>query len=161
MAKRGDERMPDLFDARDLYPVHERVAAPLGDFSLRMKTALGTALKECPESAAIVALRMSESLNADITTDALYACTAPSKPEHQISLIRFVAFVRATGAYWLYDLLLEDEGFTVVEGEQAYLVQLGHLEHERQQIDGRIRELKRDLKGKPVDVQRRRPRGRA
>lgn len=149
----------DLFAERALFPVRQRTEtlAPL-DVSLKIKTALGKALKEYPEPASIAAARMSEIIGRQITEAALYSYTAPTKPEHDIGIMRLKAFVRVTGATWLWDLIVEDEGLTVMEGEEAHLAQLGHLEHERQQLEARIRDLRRDLKKKPVDA--RRPRGR-
>jgi hypothetical protein len=139
-----------------LFPVRERVARPRTiDLSLKIKTALGRALKECPKSALEIALAMSELTGREITADALYAYTAPSKPEHDISLVRFIAFVRVTGATWLWDELVEDEGLIVMEGREAHLAQLGHLEQERQRIEEQTRALRRELRDRPVAVVRR------
>ena len=101
----------DLFDYADLYPVRapQEALRPV-DLSLRIKTAMGRALKECPDSATIVAAKMSEWTGRPITADALYAYTAPSKPDHDMGIMRFVAFVRATGATWLWGVLLADDG---------------------------------------------------
>lgn len=142
-----------LFDDEPLFPVRERtlwMRSP--DLSLRIKTAMGQALKDCPDPAGIVAARMSELLGREITADALYAYTAPSKPEHEISLLRFVAFVRATGAPWLWDVLVEDEGLIVIAGEDANFAQLGALRQRRAQLDDTIRALERDLKAQPPPV---------
>ncbi|MGE3150922.1 MAG: hypothetical protein AB7K04_17885, partial [Pseudorhodoplanes sp.] len=59
--RKPDQRQGDLFSARELFPVRERKAdvRPL-DLSLKIKTAMGQALKECADSAAMVAARMSE-----------------------------------------------------------------------------------------------------
>ena len=143
----------DLFTS--LFPVRHRAAPRPLDLSLRVKTALGQALKETPDSATVVAARMSEIAGVEITADALYAYTAPSKPDHQISLLRFVAFVRATGALWLWDTLVEDEGLIVMEGREAHLAHLGALEQERQRLEGQIDDLKRDLAAQPVEVSNR------
>jgi hypothetical protein len=164
MAPKRKSRNPDqgdLFDRATLYPVRERVERPRAlDLSLSIKTELGRALKECPLNAFEVAAKMSELLCSDITRDALYSYTAPSKPEHEISLLRFIAFVRVTGATWLWDVLVEPDGLLVVEGREAHLARLGHLEQERQQIDAEIGQIKRELKAEPVRVgagPRRRP----
>jgi hypothetical protein len=146
----------------ELFPVRQRVRemrAP--DLSLRIKTAMGRALKECPLNAYEIAARMSEMTGREITADALYAYTAASKPEHEISLLRFIAFVRATGATWLWDLLVEDDGLIVLADREAHLAQLGLLRQEKQKLDDQIRAIERDLRHSPVDVARRpRARGR-
>lgn len=148
--KKKDAGQGDLFAASTLFPVRRRgetMRSP--DLSLRIKTAMGQALKDCPDNASVVAARMSEMLGREISADALYACTAPSKPEHEISLIRFVAFARATGAPWLWDVLVEDEGLIVIAGEDANFAQLGVLRQRRAQLEDMIRTLERDLKARP------------
>jgi len=152
----------DLFaGTTPVYPVRrpaERVR-PL-DLSLRIKTAMGQALKDCPLNAGEVAAKMGAILGAEISADTLYTYTAASKPDHQISLVRFVAFVRATSAWWLYDLLVEDDGLIVMEGREARLAELGLLEQERQAIEKQIKVMKAELRHEPVKVavhRRRRP----
>ena len=143
-----------LFDhAAELYPVRmpEAILRPI-DLSLRIKTAMGRALKECPDSVAVIAARMSELTGREITVDALYAYTAPSKPEHDIGIVRFVAFVRATHASWLWNLLVEDDGLIVLQGREAFLAQLGLMQQEHDRLSDDIRKLKRELGRTPVQV---------
>jgi len=143
----------DLFTHAELYPVRapQDSLRPV-DLSLRVKTAMGRALAECPDSAAVVAARMSELTGRTITTDALYAYTAPSKPDHDISIVRFIAFVRATGATWLWDLLVHDDGLVVMEGREAHLAQLGLMRQQQRQLGEAIRSIERDLQQRPVKV---------
>lgn len=157
-----DERQGDLFaHAERLFPVRERSAQvrPL-DLSLRIKTALGQALKECPDPAAVVAARMSEIIGREITADALYAYTAPSKADHQISVLLFIAFARATSAPWLFDVLVEDEGLVVFEQEAARMARLGLLHRHRGELEAHIRALEEELAARPVEIARRRNGGR-
>lgn len=155
-AKRADESQGDLFTHEQLFPVRRPVDAPRSvDLSVRIKSAMGKALKECPDSASIVAARMTELTGRPISDDALYAYTAPSKPEHDMGVTRFVAFVRATGALWLYDLLVEDDGLVVLQGREARLAQLGHLAQEERRINAMKREIERELKDQPVTALRR------
>lgn len=155
--RRTIEGQGDLFAAGELFPVRRPVVNMRAlDLSLRIKTAMSQALKECPDSAAIVAARISEMTGRELSVDALYTYTAASKPEHDIGLTRFVAFVRATGAFWLWDLLVEDDGLMVLQGREAKLAQLGHLEQQKTQIDNAVRDLRRELGDKPVDITPRR-----
>lgn len=149
--RRSTPAEPDLFDHADLFPVRrpEEPIRPV-DLSLRIKTAMGLALKECPDAAPIVAAKMGAMTGREISVDALYAYTAPSKPDHDMGIVRFVAFVRATGAAWLWDLLVHDDGLVVMEGREAHLAQLGLLRQQRQQVDEAIRSIERDLKATPV-----------
>lgn len=159
--RRRSADQPDLFDAQhEYFPVRRPIETtrPI-DLSLRIKTAMGRALKECPDSAVVIAARISEMTGRELTADALYAYTAPSKEDHDIGIIRFAAFVRATEAFWLWDLMVEDDGLVVLEGREAKLAQIGHLEQQRQLIDDELRGLKREIGEQPVDVSRRRARG--
>lgn len=150
-------RQGELFSAAGMFPVRRAACgARAVDLSLRIKTAMGRALKECPDSAAIVAARISELSGREITADALYSYTAPSKPEHDIGIVRFVAFVRATGAAWLWDELLADDGLLVLQGREAKLAELGHLEQEEQRLAKARKALRRELQLDPVEVRPRR-----
>ena len=165
MSRRRDPHQRELFGAAgtppEVYPVRRPRESVLPiDLSLRIKTALGQALKECPLSAIQVAAAMSEMLGSTLTADSLYTYTAASKPDHQMSLVRFKAFVRVTRAWWLWDLLVEDDGLVVMEGREARLAELGLLEQERAALDRRVKALKTELRHSPVQVaaaQRRRP----
>ncbi len=150
LPRRTPPQQPDLFEL-EFFPVRRPLEAgrPL-DLSLRVKTAMGRALKECPDSAAIIAARISEMTGRELTPDALYTYTAPGKPEHDMGITRFIAFVRATRALWLWDLLVEDDGLVVLEGREARLAQIGALEQQRINIEKQLDEARRDLGDQPV-----------
>lgn len=156
-ARRADANQADFFAPNaELFPVRRPAEGPRPvDLSLRVKTGMGRALRECPESAAIVAARISEMTGRELSTDMLYALTAPSKPEHDMGIVRFVAFVRATGAFWLWDELVADDGLTVLQGREARLAQLGHLKQEVARMREQEREIERELRAEPVAVVRR------
>lgn len=145
----------DLFAAAELYPVRRpvEISRPV-DLSLRVKTAMAKAMKDCPESATIIAARISEMTGRELTVDALYAFTAPSKTDHDIGIVRFIAFVRATGAFWLWDMIVEDDGLVVLEGREAKLAQAGALHQQRALIDEALNELNRELGKHPVAKRR-------
>jgi hypothetical protein len=152
--KAPDPNQEDLFGTA-MFPVRQRLDAMRPpDLSLRIKTAMGKALKECADSATIVAAHITDMTGRELTTDALYAYTAPSKPEHSMDIIRFVAFVRATGATWLWDVLVEDDGLIVMEGKEAHYAQLGVMRQRRAQLDDVIRDLEKDLKNRPAPARR-------
>lgn len=159
-AKVCDKTQGDLFSMSDMYPVRQPASAmrPL-DLSLRIKSAMGRALKECPRNATQVAAAITEMTGREISADALYSYTAPTKPEHEIGITRFVAFVRATGATWLWDVLVEDDGLIVLEGSEAYLAQRGMLEQQSRQIQEEIKTLDKKLREEPVAVATHRRRG--
>lgn len=166
MGKRGeakqDRRQGDLFACcAELYPVRRPEGqVRSADLSLRIKSAMGRALKESPKSAHMIAAEISEATGRELSPDMLYAYTAPSKPEQDIGICRFLAFVRATAAHWLIDVLVEDLGLVVLEGREAHFAQRGLLEQQVRQLQDEIKRLDRDMRDEPVPVashRRRRP----
>jgi hypothetical protein len=145
-----------------LYEVRRPVAgARPVDLGLKIKSALGEALKRSPESAQVIAARITELTGRDLSAATLYKYTQASDPDHQITLINFVAFVRATGQTWLWDVAVEDDGLVVLEGREAKLAQAGFLQQQKARIDYQLNTLTIELSADPILVpssQRRRAR---
>lgn len=143
----------DLF-FEPVYP--SRIADETVDvtgFRSKLKRAMSRALKECPHERAVVAMRMAVALGQDTFSLAtLNAYTAESNDTHDISVVRLKAFVRATGANWLWDLVVADDGLTMLVGDEARLAEIARVQQERADIDARLRALK----SQPVRIQRRR-----
>lgn len=152
---RHDSDQGDLFHA-PVYP--SRIASTdlnVTGFRSQLKRAMSRALKDCPYSRHEVAMRMAEALGQDGFSKAtLDAYTAESKETHDISLYRFKAFVRATGAVWLWDLVVADDGLTMLVGDEARLAEIALKEQQLAELSSEIR----SLKAKPVlPVRRQRP----
>lgn len=133
MAKdRRDRATSDLFTHENLFPVETpRELENALDFNTRVAGAMSRALREAAEVGRdryAIAARMSEILGVEITVNMLNAYTAQSRESHTISLARFKAFVRATGCLWLWNVVLEGEGLTLLQGEEAVLAQIAHAE---------------------------------
>lgn len=144
----------ELFDSPlALFEVRRPVdgARPV-DLGLKIKSAMGEALKRSPDSAQMIAARISELTGRELSADMLYAYTAASKPEHQVRLVDFVAFIRATGATWLWDVAVEDDGLVVLEGREAKLAQAGYLQQQRARIDEQLSALQHELTADPILV---------
>lgn len=132
----------DLFH-EPVYPV--RLPRGLDGAALQSKIAraMSEALRECKDDRYVVAARMAQELGrASFSKGMLDAYTAESKDTHTVSLVVFIAFVRATGCSWLWDFLLKDEGYTVLQGDEARLAEIGRVEQERKELDQRLRALK-------------------
>lgn len=155
MAKRRktETAQGDLFAMDGLFPVPEPADAlqPF-DLSLRIKTGMGRALKESPDSVEVIAAKISAITGRELSVDALYSYTAPSKPDHDMGIARFKAFVRVTGATWLWSLLLRDDGLTVLEGREAHFARLGLMRQEQRRIGRAVSDLERELAASPVPV---------
>jgi hypothetical protein len=149
------KRHPGQFDLflKPIFPTR----APAGQIDLqrfraRLKRAMAQAIRECPHDRPTIAARMAQYLGIPaVTKAALDAYTAESKETHDISLVRFKAFVRATGAVWLWDLVVSDDGLTMLEGDEARLAEIARLQQEQRE---RAAELKA-LLAVPVNIRRR------
>jgi hypothetical protein len=150
--KRPVPEQGDLFHA-PVYP--SRIASQSVDctgFRSTLKRAMSRALKECPHDRPEVAMRMAMALGQDTFSLAmLNAYTAESNETHDVTVVRLKAFVRATGATWLWDLIVADDGLTMLVGDEARLAEIARVQQERAAIDQRLR----DLKSTPVRIIRR------
>ena len=150
--KPADASQGDLFH-EPVYP--SRVASTDIDvtgFRSKLKRAMSRALKDCPYSRHEVAMRMAEALGQDGFSKAtLDAYTAESKETHDISLYRFKAFVRATGAIWLWDMIVADDGLTMLVGDEARLAEAQLVRQQKKELEDRLRQLE----ARPVHVIRR------
>ena len=139
MAKaRGDSQTGDLFDVARVWPVKAPRTLPRAlDMKRQISMSMMEAIRESGKTVPVIAAEMSELMGDDeVTALQLYAYTAPSKTTHNISLVRFIAFVRATGCRWLWDVCLQDEGLIILQGEEALHAQASLAEkHGRALLD--------------------------
>ncbi|SNY91368.1 hypothetical protein SAMN04515647_1589 [Cohaesibacter sp. ES.047] len=114
----------------------------LDRFRARIKRAMSQAIRESGYDRRTIALRMAQHLGLEkLSKTTLDAYTAESKETHDISLVRFAAFVRATDATWLWDLILSQDGLTILEGEEPRLAEIARLQQERKSINAELRKL--------------------
>ena len=151
MSKRHPDQF-DLFQA-PLFPVRARAEQiDMARFRSKLKRAMAQAIRECPYDRPTIAARMAQYLGlASISKASLDAYTAESKEGHDISLIRFKAFVRATGAVWLWDMVVSEDGLTLLEGDEARLAEIARLQQEQREIAASIK----SLRSTPVAIKRR------
>lgn len=124
MKARGDQATADLFDHVRLFPVRAPQNLPRAlDFNVGLAAAMAEAIRECGKDRRTLAEEMTQMLGYEddrvVTVHALNAYTACSRESHTISVVRWLAFVRATGCVWLWDFLLKAEGLTIMQGEEA------------------------------------------
>lgn len=142
----------DLFGDATAFPVRVYIdAIDVDRFRARLKRAMARAIRECQIDRAEIAARMSRYLAAPITKAGLDSYTAESKTTHDISLLRFKAFVKATGAVWLWDELVSDDGLTAMDGDETLLAEIAFWQSEQSKAVTRLRELR----ARPVNVRRR------
>jgi len=135
MSKRAHRRHPnqaDLFEVQKVFEVRApRQLVRALDFNRRIALAMSEAIRECGKTREQICAEMTEVLDyddgRDMTVAQLNAYTSAARESHTISLVRFVAFTRVTGCTWLYDVMLHDEGLTILEGEEAHLARASIL----------------------------------
>lgn len=146
---------PDQFDLfrEPVFPVRSASAQiDLPRFRSKLKRAMAEAIRQCPYDRPVIAARMAQYLGLpSISKAALDAYTAESKETHDISLSRFKAFVRATGAVWLWDMVVSEDGLTVLEGDEARLAEIANLQQEQRALAQKLK----TLRSVPVNVKRR------
>lgn len=144
----------DMF-LEPLFPVRAPVTRlDLDRFRARLKREMSRAIRECAHDRPTIAARMAQYLGlAGISKAMLDAYTAESKTAHDISLIRFKAFVHATGATWLWDVVVADHGATLLLGDEARLAEIARLQQEQDSIQAQLK----TLRSVPVDIKRGRP----
>lgn len=152
----GSERAhPDQLDffLQPLYPVRSASASiDLNRFRAKLKRDMARAIRESAHSRPVIAARMAQYLGLPSLSKAtLDAYTAESKLSHDVSLVRFKAFVRATGATWLWDAIVAEDGLTLLEGDEARLAEIARLQQEQRAI---LKQL-RSLRSQPVSIKRR------
>ncbi len=119
-------------------------------FEATVSRALSRALKELGRPRAEVAAEIAELLEEPHFSGAmLNNYTAESKVAHNINLKRFMAFVQATGATWLLDLLAEQVGCRVVQDRGMMLARLGAVEQQIEALSERKQQLAAALANLP------------
>lgn len=146
------KRSPSQLDffREPVYPVREQTPINIDRFRANLKRAMARALRESPYERSMVAARMAQILGLpSISKATIDAYTAESKTV-DISVPRFKAFVRATGANWLWDEVVKDDGLLLLEGEEAMLAEEARIRQEIKRLNGELRVMLR----KPVEVKR-------
>lgn len=139
----------DMF-CESVFPVREPAQIDIERFRLRLKRAMARAIRECPHERHVIAQRMAQYLRLpSLSKASLDAYTAESK-QNDISLPRFKAFVRATGAFWLWDEVVSDDGLLLLQGDEARLAEIARLQQEQREIAAKLRAMR----AVPVDIKR-------
>jgi hypothetical protein len=102
------------------------------NFDAEWRAALNRAIDECGFGRGNIAIEMERLLGGDpnypVSVALLNAWTAPSKTDYRFPLTYLPAFIRATGAVWLLDVLAGKCGRVTLTGEEEQLVEIGRLQ---------------------------------
>lgn len=142
------------FFSKPIFPVRSPVARiDIDRYRSKMKRAMARAIRECQHDRPTIAARMAQYLGLPTISKAMLdAYTAESKGGHDITLPRFAAFVHATGAMWLWDEAVSDQGATLLVGDEARLAEIARLQQEQESIKAELR----SLRSTPVQIRRER-----
>ncbi|WP_320194708.1 hypothetical protein [Agrobacterium rosae] len=120
-------------------------------FRSTLKREMARAIRECKHDRETIAAKMAYYLGLEkVSKAALDAYTAESKTAHDISMPRFKAFVRATNANWLWDIVVSDDGLLLLEGDEARLAEISRVRQAQREL---AQELKL-LQATPVTIRR-------
>lgn len=141
----------DFFEER-VFPNRIRVdAIDVTKFRSKLKRAMAQAIRECQYDRPTIAARMAQYLGqASVSKAMLDAYTAESKESHDISITRFKAFVHATGAVWLWDTIVSEDGLLLLEGNEAQLAEIGRIQQEQRLLAAKLK----TLQAVPVTIKR-------
>lgn len=148
MTKRDPSQL-DFFQ-QPLFPVRQATKRiDLDRYRAQMKRAMARAIRECPYDRPTIAARMAHYLGLpSISKAVLDSYTAESKAEHDIPLPRFVAFIHATDAVWLWDEAASMQGVTMLVGEEAMLAEIAYCQQEQRRLAAELK----TLLARPVDL---------
>jgi hypothetical protein len=140
MAKRArNPDQADLFEAQELFPVQAPATIRRAlDFNRSIAMAMSEAIRTCGKTREAICAEMTELLGYDdgkeMTLAQLNAYTSAARETHTISLVRFVAFARVTDCTWLWEVVLHDEGLTVLEGKEAHFARAAIMRKQGEQL---------------------------
>ncbi|MBF0334601.1 MAG: hypothetical protein HQL40_13310 [Alphaproteobacteria bacterium] len=143
----------DLFFAEPREPGRLPGAANIG---AQIRGGLTKALKETAKSRAEVAAGMTDLLFGDVGDDEitkaqLDSWTAASKDGWRFPLEYLPAFIQATGAVWLLDLVAGHCGCTVLQGKEALLAEIGAVALAEKRLKARRASIERRVPGALLD----------
>jgi hypothetical protein len=126
LGNQNDPRQANLFDAGSATPASGSL-----QFDSEWRAALNRAIEECGFGRGNIAIEMERLLGNDpdypVSVALINAWTAASKTDYRFPLIYLPAFVRATGADWLLDVLAGKCGRVTLTADEQRLVEIGRL----------------------------------
>ena len=148
---RPDPAQFDFFEEPHFPNRIRNEAIDVARFRATLKRAMAQAIRECAFDRPTIAARMAQYLRVpSISKAMLDAYTAESKESHDITIPRFKAFVHATGAVWLWDTIVSEDGLLLLQGDEAQLAEIGRLRQEQREIASKLKALQ----ARPVEIKR-------
>lgn len=121
-------------------------------FDAEFRAALAKAIADSGKPRETIAIEMEQLLGSDpdypISRALLDAWTAPSRTTHRFPAIYLPAFVRATGAGWIFDVIVGKSGRRAITPVESAHAELGRALAERDRADADIKRLRKIAGGR-------------
>jgi hypothetical protein len=131
-------------------PEYQPDSKPL---TLRIKEAIGEAVKNSGLKRYDIAGRMSEHLGMEITESMLNSYTAESKEGYRMPAEYMPIFCKITQDYTPLDILVAAAGARLVKSDEIFFLEMGRLEQAEKSIQQKRAEMKKEFmqqrRGKP------------
>lgn len=155
MAKRPAQPDPRQFSLEGYFePTPPPELPGTMNFEHELRAGLNKAVKDSSRSRENIAQRMTELLGGDdeafsVTKAMLDSWTGQSRTSWRFPLSYFPAFIQATGAYWLVDLVAQKCGCRALVGEDALFAEYGRLEGLENELRERKASIRKRLPKRP------------
>jgi hypothetical protein len=124
-------------------PKPATLPASLAGLEQRICRAVATILNSETDTREVIAAKMSERLDEEVSRAMLDAYASPARTEHKVPMSRFFALVAVTSRHDMLDMLIREIGAAVLVGAEVHTARLGHIDRqiaslkaERQRIAG-------------------------
>jgi hypothetical protein len=145
----GMATQPSLFDLIEeiapekfALPDYQPESKPL---TLRIKEAIGEAIKNSGLKRYDIAGRMGEHLGTEITESMLNSYTAESKEGYRMPAEYMPIFCKITQDYAALEILVAAAGGRLVKSEEIYFLELGRLEQAEKSIQQKRAAIKKEF----------------
>lgn len=113
----------------------------------RVSRAVAATLKESGRSREEIAAEMSDYLGADVSEGMLAAYASGQREDHNISLVRALALLNATGDARLFGELLDPHGFAVIPKKYLAAIEEAMCDDVIERAQGRKKLARRTWRG--------------
>lgn len=140
-SRQPDPRQGDLLSGYELAETSDKPAAGSLDIASELCAALAQAIKEAPDSRAIIAARMSDLTGKTISEDMLNKWTSKASDGWRFPFEYAPAFEVATGSQILVTLLARKCRVLVMTPKDGRDAEIGRMQRQKREIDVRLRKL--------------------
>jgi hypothetical protein len=116
----------------------------------RLCKAISAALDECGKPRERVAEAMSAFLGTRVSLNMLNAYASEARENHQISAVRFVALIHATGDRRLLELLADGFGWAVIERRYLPLIDLAQVREREDELGRTADAIRREARARGI-----------